>query len=575
MADKIFRVNMSNLTSSIEDIPENWAGFGGRGLTSTIVAAEVEPTCHPLGAKNKLVIAPGLLSGTVAANSGRLSIGAKSPLTGTIKESNAGGTAAQFLARAGCKALIIEGLPEKDSWYSIALTPDSLTIAEETELIGKGNFAVLEALENRSDNKQAVLTIGQAGEMKMASANISIKDPDGNLRSGGRGGLGAVMGSKKIKFITVEPGDGKVAIADSEKFTAANRVFAKALVDHPISAGLGQFGTNVLVNIINEAGGLPTRNFTDGQFDGHEAISGETMHDIIVERDGKPRHNCHPGCVIQCSQIYNDTDKKKLTAGFEYESIWAMGADCCVDNLDHIAEADRIMDDIGIDTIETSVAMGVAMEAGVLEFGDGAGILKILQEDITGGTGLGRIIGGGAGAVGRAYGVTRVPVVKNQAIPAYDPRAIKGMGITYATSTQGADHTMGYTVTSNILGVGGTVDPLTKEGQVQLSRDLQIATAAIDSTGMCLFIAFAALDDEKCLPALVDMLNARFGIALTMDDVIALGQSILKTERAFNMAAGFTAVDDRLPDFFYTEALPPHNVVFDFTDEEMATFWDF
>jgi len=566
---------MTDLTTTIEDVPENWAGLGGRGLTSTIVGAEVVPTCHPLGEKNKLVIAPGLLSGTVAANSGRLSIGAKSPLTGTIKESNAGGTAAQLLARAGCKALIIEGLPKKECWYSIALTPDSLTISEESELGGKGNFAVLKTLESRSEARQAVLTIGQAGEMKLASANISIKDPDGNLRSSGRGGLGAVMGSKKIKFITVEPGDGKVAIANPDKFTAANRVFAKALMDHPITAGLGQFGTNVLVNIVNEAGGLPTRNFTEGQFDGHEAISGETMHDIIVERDGTPKHNCHAGCVIQCSQIYNDADKKKLTAGFEYESIWAMGADCCVDNLDHIAEADRIMDDIGIDTIETSVAMGVAMEAGVLEFGDGEGILKILQEDVTKGTGLGRIIGSGAGAVGRAYGVTRVPVVKNQSIPAYDPRAVKGMGITYATSTQGADHTMGYTVTANILGVGGNVDPLSKEGQIQLSRDLQIATAAIDSTGMCLFIAFAALDDEKCLPALVDMLNARFDIALTMDDVVALGQSILKTERAFNIAAGFTAADDRLPDFFYTEALPPHNVVFDFTDEEMATFWDF
>jgi len=566
---------MTDLTTTIEDVPENWAGLGGRGLTSTIVGAEVVPTCHPLGEKNKLVIAPGLLSGTIAANSGRLSIGAKSPLTGTIKESNAGGTAAQLLARAGCKALIIEGLPKKECWYSIALTPDSLTISEESELGGKGNFAVLKTLESRSEARQAVLTIGQAGEMKLASANISIKDPDGNLRSSGRGGLGAVMGSKKIKFITVEPGDGKVAIANPDKFTAANRVFAKALMDHPITAGLGQFGTNVLVNIVNEAGGLPTRNFTEGQFDGHEAISGETMHDIIVERDGTPKHNCHAGCVIQCSQIYNDADKKKLTAGFEYESIWAMGADCCVDNLDHIAEADRIMDDIGIDTIETSVAMGVAMEAGVLEFGDGEGILKILQEDVTKGTGLGRIIGSGAGAVGRAYGVTRVPVVKNQSIPAYDPRAVKGMGITYATSTQGADHTMGYTVTANILGVGGNVDPLSKEGQIQLSRDLQIATAAIDSTGMCLFIAFAALDDEKCLPALVDMLNARFDIALTMDDVVALGQSILKTERAFNIAAGFTAADDRLPDFFYTEALPPHNVVFDFTDEEMATFWDF
>jgi len=575
MTDKIFRVNMSNLTTSIEDVPESWAGHGGRGLTSTIVAAEVEPTCHPLGPKNKLVIAPGLLSGTIAANSGRLSIGAKSPLTGTIKESNSGGTAAQLLARAGCKAIIIEGLPEKDAWYSLALTPDAITISEESELIGKGNFAVIETLARRLDDKTAVLTIGQAGEMKMSSANISIKDPDGNLRSSGRGGLGAVMGSKKVKFITIDPKDGKVAIADPDKFKEANRTFAKALLDHPVSQGLGQYGTNVLTNIINESGGLPTKNFTSGQFDGHEAISGETMHDTILERGGKVKHGCHAGCVIQCSQIYNDADKKKLTAGFEYESIWAMGADCCVDNLDQIAEADRIMDDIGIDTIETSVAFGVAMEAGVLEFGDGAGILRILQEEVTKGTGLGRIIGNGTGSVGRAYGVTRVPVVKNQAIPAYDPRSIKGMGITYATSTQGADHTMGYAVTANVLGVGGNVDPMGKEGQIELSRNLQIATAAIDSTGMCVFIAFAALDDEKCLPALVDLLNARFGIGLTGDDVVALGQSILKTERAFNIAAGFTAADDRLPDFFYTEPLPPHNVVFDFTDEEMATFWDF
>ena len=575
MAEKIFRINMSDLTTSIEDVPEEWAGHGGRGLTSTIVAAEVKPTCHPLGPNNKLVIAPGLLSGTIAANSGRLSIGAKSPLTGTIKESNAGGTAAQILARAGCKAIIIEGQPADDKWYSLSLTTDSITINEETELVGKGNFTVLEALESRLAGKPAILTIGQAGEMRLSSANISIKDPDGNLRSSGRGGLGAVMGSKKIKFISVDPKDGKVAIADPEKFKEANRVFAKALLDHPITAGLGQYGTNVLVNIINESGGLPTKNFTQGQFDGHESISGETMHDIIVERGGKPKHNCHAGCVIQCSQIYNDANKEKLTAGFEYESIWAMGANCCVEDLDKIAEADRIMDDIGIDTIETSVAMGVAMEGGVLEFGDGAGICKILQEDVTKGTGLGRIIGNGAGSVGRAFGLTRVPVVKNQAIPAYDPRAIKGMGITYATSTQGADHTMGYTVATNILGVGGSIDPLTKEGQIELSRNLQIATAAIDSTGMCLFIAFAALDDEKCLPALVDLLNARFGIALTGDDVVALGQSILKTERAFNIAAGFTSADDKLPEFFYSEPLPPHNVVFDFTDEEIATFWDF
>lgn len=575
MADKIFRVNMTDLSTSIEDVPADWAAHGGRGLTSTIVAAEVDPTCHPLGPKNKLVFAPGLLSGTVAANSGRLSIGAKSPLTGTIKESNAGGTAAQLLARAGCKALIIEGTPKEDKWYSLALTPDSISINEETELIGKGNFDVLAALSSRLEGKPGIITIGQAGEMKMASANVSIKDPDGGLRSNGRGGLGAVMGSKKVKFITIDPKDGKVEVADPEKFKAANRAFAKALVDHPVSQALGQYGTNVLVNIINESGGLPTKNFSSGQFEGHESISGETMHDTILQRGGKVKHNCHPGCVIQCSQVYNDEKGNKMTSGFEYESIWAMGADCCVDDLDRIAEADQIMDDIGVDTIETSVAMGVAMEAGVLPFGDGAGICRLLKEEVAKGTGLGRIIGNGAGSVGRAYGVTRVPVVKNQAIPAYDPRAIKGIGITYATSTQGADHTMGYTIATNILNVGGKVDPLTKEGQVELSRNLQIATAAIDSTGMCLFIAFAALDDEKCLPALIDLINARFDLSLTGDDVVNLGKYILKTERAFNTAAGFTSVDDRLPEFFYDEQLPPHNVVFNFSGAEIDTFWDF
>ncbi|RUM37401.1 MAG: aldehyde ferredoxin oxidoreductase [Desulfobulbus sp.] len=575
MADKIFRVNMTDLTTSIEDVPADWAGLGGRGLTSTVVAAEVEPTCHPLGHRNKIIIAPGMLSGTVAANSGRISIGAKSPLTGTIKEANAGGTAAQMLAKSGCKALIIEGLPKGDSWYNLHLTADSITINKETELIGKGNFAVIDAVADRLNDKHGVISIGQAGEMKLLSANISIKDPDSNLRSCGRGGLGAVLGSKRIKFISIAPTDAKVDIANQEAFTAANRTFTKALVDNPISQALGQYGTNVLVNIINESGGLPTRNFTSGQFDGHEAISGETMYDTIVEREGKPKHNCHKGCVIQCSQIYNDVNKAYKTSGFEYESIWAMGADCCVDDLDHIAEADHLMDDMGIDSIETSVAMAVAMEAGVLDFGDGAEVCRILKEEVANGTPLGHIIGCGAGNVGRTFGVTRVPVVKNQAIPAYDPRAIKGIGITYCTSTQGADHTMGYTIATNILGVGGSVDPLSKEGQIELSRNLQIATAAIDSTGMCLFIAFAALDDEKCLPALVDMLNARFGINLTADDVTSLGSTILKTEHEFNLAAGFTNKDDRLPEFFSEEPIAPHNVVWDISGEEIDTFWDF
>lgn len=575
MTDKIFRINMTDLTTAIEDVPEGWAAHGGRGLTSTVVAAEVPPLCHPLGPNNKLVIAPGLLSGTAAANSGRISVGAKSPLTGTIKESNAGGTAAQLLARCHCKAIIIEGQPQAGKWYNISISPGAVSINEETETIGKGNFATAEILKNRFEGKPGFIAIGPAGEMKMSAANISVKDPDFRMRSAGRGGLGAVMGSKGVKFISIDPQDGKVEIAEPEAFKEANRVFVKALANHPISQGLGQYGTNVLVNIINESGGLPTKNFTLGQFEGHEKISGETMYERIQERGGKPKHGCHPGCVIQCSQIYNDANNQYKTSGFEYESIWAMGADCCVDDLDQIAEADSIMDDLGIDSIETSVAMGVAMEAGVLEFGDGEGICRILRDEVGKGTGMGRLIGGGAGMVGQIYGVARVPVVKNQAIPAYDPRAIKGIGITYATSTMGADHTMGYSIATNILNVGGSVDPLSKEGQVELSRNLQIATAAIDSTGMCLFIAFAALDDETCLPALIDLINARFGLKLTGDDVVNLGKYILKTEKAFNEAAGFSKQDDRLPEFFSIEKLPPHNVVWDFSGEEIDSFWNF
>lgn len=577
MADRIYRVNMSDLTVQIAAVPEKWAGLGGRGLTSTIVAAEVPPTCHPLGPHNKLVFAPGLLSGTVTANSGRLSVGAKSPLTGTIKESNAGGTASQLLARLGVKALIIEGQPAKDCLYSLHVTADGVTIAEEPVLAGKGNFAVVNAMLERHGEKTGVISIGPAGEMKMAIANISVKDPEGKVRSAGRGGLGAVMGSKKVKCIAISvPREATVPIAEPEKFKAAVKTFAKALLAHPVSGqGLPTYGTAVLVNVINEAGGLPTRNFRFGQFEHHDNISGEAIHDLIEKRGGKTRHGCHAGCVIQCSQVFNDANGKYKTSGFEYESIWAMGADCCVDNLDQIAEADSLMDDIGVDTIETSVTMGVAMEGGLLPFGDGAGIIRILDQDVRKGTPLGRLIGSGAGAVGKAYGVTRVPVVKNQAIPAYDPRAVKGIGITYCTSTMGADHTAGYAVATNILKVGGDVDPLKKEGQVELSRNLQIATAALDTAGLCIFVAFPALDIPEAFTSIVDMINARFGISLTADDVTELGKNILRTEHAFNLAAGFTNKDDRLPEFFSQEKLPPHNVIWDFTGEEIDEFWNF
>ena len=574
MAEKIYRVNMTTLTATSEDVPEKWQFLGGRGLTSTIVAQEVKPTCEPLGKYNKLIFAPGMLTGTMCANSGRLSAGAKSPLTGTIKESNAGGTAAQCFARLGVKALIIEGLPQKDTFYNLHVDKNGVTIQEEKELVGKGNYEVMKTLVKKHGEKIGILSIGPAGEMRMAAANISVKDPEGNIRSHGRGGLGAVMGSKKIKYITIDSADGPgVQIIDQEKFKTAARTFAKLLLAHPVSGeSLKLYGTNVLVNILNESGGLPTRNFREGQFAGANKISGETMRDIIISRKGKPNHACHAGCIIQCSQVYNDKDGNYVTSGFEYETIWGFGANCCIDDLDIIAEADHIMDDIGIDSIEAAVAMGVAMEAGIIPFGDGAGALRLLKEIGTG-TPLGHTLGSGAAVVGKTYGITRVPVVKGQGLSAYDPRPVQGMGITYATSTMGSDHTAGYCVPTNILRVGGFVDPLKKEGQVELSRRLQIGTAAIDSTGLCVFIVFAALDNPDVFNVMIDMINAKYGIDMTLDDARTQARKVLRTEHEFNLAAGFTNKHDRLPEFF-EEPCPPHNIAWDFSGEEIDSFWN-
>jgi len=577
MGEKIIRIDMTTLTAKSEAVPAEWTGLGGRGLTSTIVASEVPPACEPLGRYNKLVFAPGLLTGTAAANSGRLSAGFKSPLTGGIKESNAGGTAAQNLERLGIKALIIEGMPREERWYAIHIDKDGVTITEETALIGKGNYEVIRTVSGKRGRKIGVLAIGPAGEHKMAAANISVKDPDGNIRSHGRGGGGAVMGAKRIKYITIDDTGGTgPSIADPEKFKQQARIFAKALLDHPVSGqGLPTYGTNVLINILNEAGGLPTMNFRYGKVDHPEKICGETMHDVIASRpNGVTSHGCHAGCIIKCSQLYVDPQGEYVTSGFEYETIWGLGCACNISDLDDIARIDRVMDDIGIDSIEGAVLMSVAMEAGILAWGDGKEVFRLFDREVRNGTPLGRLLGNGAGSVGRCYGLTRVPVVKNQGIPAYDPRAVKGIGITYATSTMGADHTSGYAIATNILKVGGYVDPLQKGGQVELSRNLQIATAVIDSTGLCLFVVFPVLDIPESITAMFEMVNARYGLSMTPDDVAELGKSILRTEHGFNLAAGLTSRDDRLPEFF-EEPVPPHNAVWDMSDAEIDTFWNF
>lgn len=576
--NKFIRVDMTTKKVTTEDIPDKYKAIAGRALTSNFVNDEVKATCHPLGKNNKLIMAPGLLTGTSAAQSGRLSVGAKSPLTGTIKESNAGGTFAQKMAKMGIKAIVIEGMPEEDKFYVLKVDMNGVTIDEApAEILGGcGNYDALGILAKKYGDKVGIGLIGPAGEHRLLSANISFRDPEGNIRSAGRGGMGAVLGSKKVKAVVIdETGATGVVIKDPEKFREAAKTFAKALTSHAVTGqALPLYGTNVLVNILNEAGGLPTKNFTAGRIDWNEKISGETMNEIITKRRGKVSHGCHAGCIIRCSQWYNDETGKYVTSGFEYETIWGLGANALIQDLDIIAQIDREMDDLGVDSIETAVAIAVAMEGGLIPWGDGKATLDAVKQ-IAQPTPLGRILGSGTAVVGKCCGLFRVPVVKDQGIPAYDPRPVKGIGLTYATTPMGADHTSGYAIATNILKVGGFVDPLKKEGQVELSRNLQIATAAVDSTGMCLFIAFAILDIPEGFNALIDMINAQTGLSLTADDVTDLGKSVLKVEREFNRKAGFTNLDDRLPEFFEYEPLPPHNAIWDFTPEEIDQVFNF
>ena len=573
---KILRINTGNLTFTYEDVPAELAGLGGRALTSKMVLNEVPATCHPLGAANKLVMAPGILSGSPAANSGRLSVGAKSPLTGGIKESNSGGFVSQKLARMGIAALVLEGKPDGDAYSMIVIKKDSVEFLPADQYVGLGNYEMMEKMWATYGNKTGVMSIGPAGEQRLKAASIQQADLKGTPgRAVGRGGLGAVMGSKKIKAIIVDDaGCDRPVMADPEAFKAANKRWVDMLKNHPVTGqGLPGLGTAVLVNVINESGALPTKNFTSGRFEHAHEISGEKMVENIEARGGIVAEGCHPGCVIKCSQVYNDKDGKQLTAGFEYETLWAFGAHTTIKDLDDIAMMDRLCDDYGLDTIDTGVAIGMAMEGGLIPWGDGKAAIDLLKE-VGKGTGLGKILGNGAAFTGDALGVDRIPVVKRQALPAYDPRSVKGVGVTYATTPMGADHTAGYGVTANILKVGGDIDPLKKEGNIELSRNLQIATAAIDAAGLCLFVAFAVLDNEDGVQTIVDLINARHGLSLTPDDVVSLGKSILNDEKEFNRRAGFTKVDDQLPDMFDVK-FPPHNTEWDFSTDELQETLNF
>lgn len=571
---QLLRVDMGKRTATYQDVPEKYAKMAGRWLTSQVVADEVPPLAHPLGPNNKLVFSPGIVTGSAAPTSARVSVGGKSPLTGGIKEANAGTGWSQQVARLGIKAIVVEGQPEeKGKYWGLHITKDGASFFDASAYAGGSLYELYPVLFQRFGKQADIMAIGVAGEFLMTNAGICFNDRVGRpSRYAGRGGLGAVLGAKGLKLIVVDGAGGPhgITIANKELFDQGRKKLTEAILSHNITkpkGGLNTYGTAVLVNILNEAGGLPTRNFSSGRFEGAANIAGEAIFEGNKQRTGKELYNhaCSPDCIIQCSNTWHKPDGSEHVSCQEYESVWSFGADCGIDSLDVTGELIRLSNDYGIDTIEAGVTIGVAMEGGLAKFGDGEAAIKLMQE-IGKGTPLGRILGNGAAFTARAFGVSRVPVVKGQAMPAYEPRAVKGIGVTYATSTMGADHTAGYTIAPEILGVSGKVDQFTIN-KGDLSRAFQSATALIDTSGHCLFIAFPILDIASGFEGLLEECAGVLGVST--EEISAIGDKVLKIERAFNEAAGFTKLDDRMPEFMKFEPLPPHNVVWDVPDSEL------
>ncbi len=560
----IVRINVETGNVARAEMVAEQTLLGGRALTSRIVHDEVPPTCHPLGGKNKLVVATGLLGGTAASCVNRISIGAKSPLTGGIKEANCGGVSGFRLARLGIRALVFEGKPDPDVMRVVVVGSDGIRLDEASDLRGLGNYDCVARLHERYGERAASLSIGPAGEMRLSAASIASTDVDGHpSRQAARGGLGAVMGSKGIKAMLVVDAGSSPEYHDKELFESLASEFSKKLTVSKKS--LTNFGTAVMVRVADDLGGIAVHNFRQGSFDKIENLSGETMREIILARGGKPCSPCMPGCVIRCSNLYRGPDNEHLTSSLEYETIIMLGANCGIDDLDTVAQMDYLCDDLGLDTIDTGAAMGLLMEAGLIKFGDGKRAMGLLEE-VRNGSVAGRLIGSGAAIVGKVMGLDRVPAVKGQACVAYDLRTFKGMGVSFATSPMGADHTSG----PAIPGRSGFDQSVTYEltearGQTTLSHDLQIMIAVCDSLGWCFFVG----PDPNTMALSAQLLNAKNGTNLTADEIVAVGVETLKIEKEFNRQAGFTCADDRLPDFFYEEPSPPSGRTFDIPPEDL------
>ena len=567
---KLLRINMNQGEIHWEPVPAEYERFGGRALIAKILLNEIPPACDALGPHNKLIFTPGLLGGAMVATAGRLSVGAKSPLTGGVKEANSGGTGGDALGKLAIKAIVVEGQPKPKQFCVLIVEGDKAELLPAGNLCGTGTYAASDRLQERFGEDSTVICIGQAGEYLMTGAGISSTgEHDQRSNHAARGGLGAVMGSKGLKAIVIRRPAGKsIKMHNEELFRTAAKEFAQKLINDPKLGTKGSqhlYGTASIVGAVNEMGSFPTRNFSEGKFEDAANLRGEKLRELILAREGKVGTRCMPGCVIACRNQVPDQSGKPVVGTLQYETIALVGSNLGLGKLDEVAELNFMCNDFGLDTVETGAALGVALEAGLAKFGDFKGIVGLLKQ-VGEGTVLGRTIGCGAATTGRVLGIRRVPVCLGQAMPGYDPRTLKGNGVTYATSPQGADHTAG-----NAFGARNEVNPLGVAGQKQLSLRLQIIAAMLDSTGLCLFARPPIIANPQLM---VDMINGIYGWGWTKEDFDKFNRDVLRTELEFNRRAGITAADYRIPEYMREEPLPPHNAVFDVPDSDLDTVFD-
>ena len=567
---KILRVDLSNGSIKSEPLNMQWAKdyLGQRGLATKYFVEEVDPKVDPLAPENKLIMTTGPLTGTAASTGGRYSVVTKGALTNAIACSNSGGYFGAELKFAGWDMIIFEGKSAKPVYLSIE--DDKVELRDAAHLWGKTVFQTEETIKkSHQDPQTRVCSIGRAGENGVKYACI-VNDLH---RAAGRSGVGTVMGSKNLKAVAVRGTKGAGAIKDPKAFMAATKAAKKVLADNPVTGqGLPTYGTQVLMNVINEMGALPTRNHRDVQFEDARKISGEAMHEKRPT-DGKTHLVTNAacfGCTIACGRIsridethfsvVNKPEYWGASGGLEYEAAWALGSANGVGDLEALQYANILCNEDGFDPISFGATVAAAMELydlGILSkeqigieapFGS-AQALVTLAEMTAKGEGFGKELGLGSARMCAKYGRPELSMgVKGQEFPAYDSRGIQGMGLAYSTSNRGACHLRGYTVASEVLGIPVKTDPLVTEGKADLVKAFQDATAVFDSSGTCVFTTFA-----WSLADLQPQLDAACEGEWTMEGLATLGERIWNMERLFNNAAGFTAKDDDLPPRLKTE----------------------